>query len=214
MCLTSSSGAQSTAALRCAIRVPGGAVDAEMHRRDARQQAEDAGDRAQVAAPDALALAIHPADADGGDGGTAEDQQRRLRVVIDADQLAIDRGEDEGHHRPAAPAHPFRDRAAAPVAAGEFGQRAFRAEHAAPDAAHEHDREDHEGPPDAPEQVLREQHQAVLPAGDVGGLVGWGLHARGAHAAVDGEVAPKSEENSRASGCGCGRKAGRATSTR
>jgi hypothetical protein len=153
------------------LAVPGGAVDAEVHRRDAREQGEDAGDRAEVAAPDALALAVEPADGDGGDRRAAEDEQRRLRVFVDADELAVERGEDEGEEGPAAPAQPFRDGVAAAVARGELGQRALRAEHAAPDAAHEHDGEDDEGPPDAPEEILGEQHQALVPLRRVGGLV-------------------------------------------
>jgi hypothetical protein len=43
-----------------------------MHRRQPREQREDAGHRAEVAAPDALALAVQVSDRNGGDGRSAE----------------------------------------------------------------------------------------------------------------------------------------------
>ncbi|MBV6412215.1 MAG: hypothetical protein GAKPKEKM_03157 [Rhodocyclaceae bacterium] len=150
------------------IAVPGLAVDAEVHRRHACEQGEDAGDRTEIAAPDALAAAVEPADGDGGERRAAEDQQRRLRVFVDADQLPVEGGQHEGREGPAAPAQPARDGEALAVARGEFGERPLRAEHAAPDAAHEHDGEDDEGPPDAPEQVLGGEHHALVPEGRVG----------------------------------------------
>ena len=163
-CLTSSSGAQSTAAVRRRVAVPGVAIDAEM--RPAR--GAPAGRRRRTPGTGSGTRRACPCR-------TASRRRRRPTVepprissaacgiFIDADELAVDRGQHEGDQGPAAPAQPARDGAAAAVAAGELGQRAFRAEHAAPDAAHQHDGEDHEGPPDAPEQVLREQHQALVP---------------------------------------------------
>jgi hypothetical protein len=46
----------------------------------------------------------------GGDGRAAEDQQGGLRVFVDADQLTVDRGADEGDEGPAGPFEPARQR--------------------------------------------------------------------------------------------------------
>ena len=77
------------------VAVPGSAVDLVMQWGDLGQYGEDAGGRAQVAAPDAFFPAVEQADADGGDGRAAKDQQRRLRVFVNADQLTV----NGGHHR-------------------------------------------------------------------------------------------------------------------
>ena len=58
---------------------------------------------------------------------------------------------------------PLIERAGAAQAAlaGPFAECAFRAEHAAPKAAEQHHREQHNGPPQPPEQKLCQQGQAV-----------------------------------------------------
>jgi len=143
------------------MAVPGGAVDLVVERGDLGQHGEDAGSRAQVAAPDALLAAVEQAEADGGDGRAAEHQQGRLRVFVDPDQLPVDAGDADGAEGPAGPLEPAGQRLAAPVLADPFGDGAFRAEDAAPDAAERY-RGDHDaGPPDAPEDELREQAQVV-----------------------------------------------------
>lgn len=42
-------------------------------------------------APHALALAVDEADGDGRERGAPEDEQHRLRIFVDADELAVDR---------------------------------------------------------------------------------------------------------------------------
>jgi len=84
-----------------------------------------------------------------------------LRVLINADQLAINRGANKGHKRPATPAQPARNRPPQTMAAGQLGQHAFRAKNAAPDAPQQHGAQHDERPPDTPKQKLREQPQIV-----------------------------------------------------
>jgi hypothetical protein len=118
-----------------------------------------------VAAPDALAPAVDQAYGDGGHGGSAQHQQHRLGIFVDADQLAVYRGDDDGGERPAAPLQPARHREAQAVTAGEFGERAFRTKNAAPDPPQSERGDDHERPPDAPEHELGEQGEVVQHAG-------------------------------------------------
>ena len=140
---------------------PAGFVHPVGHRRQFGQQGKHAIHRAQMPAPGALALGVHPAHRHGGDGGAAQHQQRRLRVLIDADHLAIHRGQHKGDKRPAAPAHPARNRPAQAFLRRPFGQCAFRAQHATPDAAKQHHRQQHKRPPDSPEHKLGEDGQVV-----------------------------------------------------
>ena len=79
------------------VAVPGGAVDAGSGagrswpgRRRRRTQGTSSGTRCAFTAVET------EADGDGGHGGAAQDQQRRLRVSGDAPPLAVDRGADEG----------------------------------------------------------------------------------------------------------------------
>ena len=132
-----------------------------MHRRQAGEQGEHAADRAQVTAPDTFAAAVEKAHQHRRQGRAAENQQGRLGVVVDADQLAINSGEDKRQGRPAAPANPARGAAAQPAPADPFAQRAFGAQHPAPESAEQHDGQQHERPPEAPENKLGEQRQVV-----------------------------------------------------
>src|SRR3972149_4660052 len=81
------------------------------------------------------------------------------RVLVDADELAVDRDADEGAERNPAPAHPARDGSVPPEPRGPPGQRPLRAEEAAPGAAEDDHREDDEGPPEGPEDELREAEE-------------------------------------------------------
>ncbi|MNE29366.1 hypothetical protein D3C80_1228420 [compost metagenome] len=146
---------------RCGVFFPALFIDLKVYRGEAREQGKDAADRAQVAAPDPLAAGEQQPDDDGSDGRTAKNQQRRLGVIIDADQLAIDGGQDERQGWPATPAHPAWHAHAPAILAGPFAQRAFRAQHTAPEPAEQYDRQQHERPPEAPEQELGEQGQVV-----------------------------------------------------
>src|SRR3990167_4720058 len=101
-------------------------VDLKMHGRQSGEQGEDATDRAQVTAPDPFASGEQQPDDDRGDGRTAQNQQRRLGVVIDADQLAVEGCQAERQGWPAAPAQPARYTQTFAVMAGPFAARAFR----------------------------------------------------------------------------------------
>ena len=149
------------AVIMAVVAIPGGAVDLVVEGRELGENGENPRGRTQVAAPDALLPAKKQADGQRGNARSAKDQQGRLRVFIDADQLPIDGGADEGDERPAHPFQPGRRRPAQAVPAAPFGERAFRTEQAAPDAAHRHRGDHHAGPPDAPEAELREQAQVV-----------------------------------------------------
>ncbi len=146
------------ATLRLTPRLP---IHLELPGRKLGQQIEHAVDRAQVAAPYPLLPSIQPAHRHGAQGGAAQDQGHGQRILIDADQLPIDRGQGESDERPAAPAHPARDGPAPPVPAGPLRQRPLRAEHAAPGPPHQRHGQQHERPPDAPEGELR-QHSEVV----------------------------------------------------
>src|SRR3546814_9085518 len=89
-------------------------------------------DRAQILAPYALVAAVQPAHHHGGGRGPAQHRQDGPRVLVDTDQLAVDRRQRERDKRPSTPAHPFGYGAAPPMLAGPFGQHAFRAEPATP----------------------------------------------------------------------------------
>ncbi|MNE10861.1 hypothetical protein D3C80_1035930 [compost metagenome] len=136
-------------------------VDLIVQRREAGEQGEHAADRAQIAAPDALAATIEKTHQHRRHGGATENQQRRLGIIIDADQLAIDGGQDERQGRPAAPANPARRATAQAAPADPLAEGAFGAEHTAPESAEQQNREQHEGPPDPPEDELGEQGQVV-----------------------------------------------------
>ncbi len=150
-------------------RFPARPVHLEVQRREPRQQTEHAAHGAQVAAPHPLATPVQQTHQHGRHGGAAQHQQGGLGVLVHAHELAVDGGDDKGHGGPAAPAHPARDAAPASVAAHRFAQRTLGAEHPAPDAAQQDHAQQHEGPPDAPEQELREQAQVVQ---DACGVVG------------------------------------------
>src|SRR3546814_12710975 len=55
---------------------------------------------------DALALAVDEAHRDGGNGGASQNQQGRLRVFVDADELTVNGRAHERHEWPASPSHP------------------------------------------------------------------------------------------------------------
>jgi hypothetical protein len=64
------------------------------------QQAEDAVDRAEKAAPDPFVAAIKIADDDRAKSRSAENEQRRFWILIDADHLAVDRGQGKRNEGP------------------------------------------------------------------------------------------------------------------
>ncbi|MCY1443598.1 hypothetical protein D9M71_600240 [compost metagenome] len=132
-----------------------------MYGREAGEQGKDTADRAQVAAPDPLAAGEQQTDGDRRQCRAAENQQCRLGVVVDTDQLAVEGGQAERQGWPATPAHPAWHAHAPAILAGPFAQRAFRAQHTAPEPAEQYDRQQHERPPEAPEQELGEQGQVV-----------------------------------------------------
>ncbi|CPI68111.1 Uncharacterised protein [Bordetella pertussis] len=136
-------------------------VHLEMPGRQLGQQVEHAIDRTQVLAPDALAAAIAPADDHRRHGRAAQHRQRRQRVLIDTDQLAVDRRQGKGHERPAAPAHPARNGAALAALAGPLGEHALGTEPAAPGAPQQRHGNQDERPPHAPERELRQHGQIV-----------------------------------------------------
>ena len=140
-------------------------VHAEMHWCNARQQTKHAIGRAQVAAPHAAAAPIHPANGHRCHAGSAQHQQGGLWVLVHADQLAVHRGAHKGHEGPSSPAQPTSNGAAQAMAAGKFGECAFRAKHAAPYAPEQQGADHNAWPPHAPEQELRKQPQVGEDAG-------------------------------------------------
>src|SRR3984893_12247391 len=140
---------------------PGILVDAEMHRGKLGQQAEDAVDRAEKAAPDQFVAAIKIADDDRAKSRSAENEQRRLWILIDADHLAVDLGQGKRNEGPAFPGDPARDRMTPAEPACRLGQRALRTEEPAPGAADQKHAEEDERPPDTPEGELREEREIV-----------------------------------------------------
>jgi hypothetical protein len=122
--------------------------------------AKTPGHRAQVAAPHTLAPAIDDANSDGRHRGAAQDHQHRARVFVHADQLAVERGPQEADQRPARPAHPAWNRQALAGAPRKFGQCAFGAHHAAPEAPNEQHGRNDKRPPHAPERELCKARQA------------------------------------------------------
>ncbi len=154
-------GAVGRGQLRSLVGLPQLLVDFVVHRRQPGEQAEHAAHRAQVPAPDALTTAIEEANDHRGHRRAAKDQRGSAAIVINADQLAVDGGQHEGDGRPTAPANPLRGALVQPAPAGPFTERAFRAEHPAPEPAEEHHRQQHERPPQAPEQELGEHRDVV-----------------------------------------------------
>ena len=75
-----------------------------MKRRHPREDREYAIYRAEMTAPDALALAIDEADEDGCERRAAEHEQRRRRILVHAYELPEDRRQRERDKRPATPA--------------------------------------------------------------------------------------------------------------
>ena len=131
----------------------------EVRGAEAREDPEEQAHRAQVAAPDPAPPRVDQRDGHGQRCGPAEDQELGPRILVDADELTVDRDADERDERDPAPAHPARDGAVPAEARGPCRQRPLRAEEAAPGAAEEDHREDDEGPPEVPEDELREAHE-------------------------------------------------------
>ncbi len=123
------------------------------------RQAKDAVHRAQIAAPDPLAPAEGITHGYGRKRGAAKNEKRRFGVLVNADELAIGGGAGEGDKGPSLPFHPMRYRTAPAMPAHRLRQRAFRAEHAAPQTPDKDHAQENERPPDAPEDELGEKRE-------------------------------------------------------
>src|SRR5574341_62165 len=135
-------------------------VHPEVHRAEAREDAEEQAHRAQVAAPHPSPARIDHCEGHRQSRRPAENQKLWRGILVDADELAVDRDADEGDQRDATPPHPTRDGTIAPEARGPRRERSLRAEEAAPGPTEEDHREHDEGPPEVPEDELGEADEA------------------------------------------------------
>src|SRR5260363_56204 len=120
-----------------ALRVralPGAGGDFKVNRGQFCKQGKYAVHRTEIFTPNPFFPSVEISGRNGGNGRTAQNQQYRFGILIDADHLAVDRRDRKRDKRPAAPAHPARNGTATTVPAGEFRERAFRTQDAAPDA--------------------------------------------------------------------------------
>ena len=139
--------------------VPCVMVHPEMDGSELCQKAEHTIHRAQIAAPHPLIPAEGIAYGYRRERRAAQDQEHRFRILVDADELAVSRGAGKGGERPSLPFHPVRYRTATAMPAHRLRQRAFGAEHPAPETADKHHAQEHERPPDPPKYELGEERE-------------------------------------------------------